>query len=136
MHLPRTGGLFASEVRRNSPAFNMGVRPGDLLMRSGAEQLETTEDLLALGDTLSLIRDGRTLTLSLTPDYTLDLPTGGVTLTSVQQGTRLEAAGLEAGIELSVQPVSKVRVPPTSINCSVSTNLFGWFMSATTAGCG
>jgi hypothetical protein len=127
MHLPRTGGLFASEVRRNSPAFNMGVRPGDLLMRSGAEQLETTEDLLALGDTLSLIRDGRTLTLSLTPDYTLDLPTGGVTLTSVQQGTRLKAAGLEAGDRI-VRAAGIEGPGPTDLNKLLSVDKPFWLV--------
>lgn len=96
MRLP-SGGLFASEVRRTSRAFNIGIRPGDLLVRTGNEPLARTEDLLALGKTVTLVRNGRRFTLSVDPTYTLEPPARSPTLTSVQPGTRLHAAGLRAG---------------------------------------
>lgn len=91
------GGLFVTEVRRTSRAFNMGLRPGDLLTRTGEDPLEQPEDLLALGDMVTVVRDGRPMQLLVTPPFSADQPLTGVVLTSVQPGTRLHAAGLRPG---------------------------------------
>jgi len=96
MKLP-AGGLFIGETRKGSRAFNMGLRPGDLLLRTGKDPLEKVEDLLALEDSVTLIREGRSITLSMTPDYTLDVPKAGAVLSTVQTETRLYKAGLRAG---------------------------------------
>lgn len=95
-HLPK-GGLFLTEVRRTSRAFNMGLRPGDLLLKTDEETLEQPEDILALGDNITLLRNRRQLTLPVVPHFSVDEPVTGALVTSIQPGTRLHAAGLQPG---------------------------------------
>jgi hypothetical protein len=96
LRVPATG-LFVAEVRRSSRAFNMGLRPGDVLLKTGDEDLEQPEDILALGDTITIWRNRRQVTLPVVPHFSVDEPVRGALLTSVQPGTRLHEAGLQPG---------------------------------------
>lgn len=126
MQVP-SGGLFIAETRKGSRAFNMGLRPGDLLVRTGSEPITTTEDLLALGKDVTLVRQGRTITLSMTPDYTLDVPKAGAVLSSVQPETRLYRAGLRPGDRII--RASGVEDPgPTELNRLMASSKPVWLV--------
>jgi hypothetical protein len=75
----------------------MGLRPGDVLLRTGDQNFERPEDALAVASDVTIWRSRRQMTLPVTPPFSLDVPTQGATLTSVQPGSRLHAAGLRPG---------------------------------------
>jgi S1-C subfamily serine protease len=87
----RDAGLFVGEVRRASPAANMGLHPGDLLL------VGRPEELLSEAEEISLIRDGIRMTLPVSPPYSLERQQEGAVLTSVHPNTRLAQAGLQPG---------------------------------------
>jgi membrane-associated protease RseP (regulator of RpoE activity) len=93
----RGGGLFVSEVRKQSPAAAIGIRPGDLLTSSGDFPLRQPEDLASLNDSLTLIRQGRKLVLASHPAFSVDQPATSAILSSVRPDSRLHVAGLRAG---------------------------------------
>jgi hypothetical protein len=90
LRLPPSG-LFVAEVRRSSPAANMGLRPGDML------QVERPEALLERQNEITLFRNGRRTTLPVSPPFSVERAEEGAVLTSVQPGTRLAEAGLQPG---------------------------------------
>jgi S1-C subfamily serine protease len=96
LRLP-SGGLFVSEVRQGSRAAGAGIRPGDLLVSTGDEPLKGAEDLLALGETISLVREGRKLVVATDPAFALDSNPAHPRLTALDQKSRLHAAGLRTG---------------------------------------
>ena len=89
-------GLFISEVRDTSRAASIGILPGDLLLRSGDRPLKSAEDVLALDDSITLLRAGRRLTLNAAPTFALAAPEG-TAITHVEPDSRVARASLRPG---------------------------------------
>jgi hypothetical protein len=97
MRQPRSGGLLVSEVRRASRAFQIGLRPGDLLLLVDGKPVTPGATIPPTAETVTVSRDSRQLTLEAHPPFALEPVAGGPVLTSVETGTRLHEAGLRAG---------------------------------------
>jgi regulator of sigma E protease len=99
-------------VEQRSPAERSGIRPGDLIVRVAGHSVPTWEELsMAVGSRanrdipIEIVRDGRTITLSVTPDARTKYEVGDIgvfpdvhpTVTQVVAGEAAEKGGLMAG---------------------------------------
>ncbi len=127
MRLPRSGGLFVSEVRRGSRAYQIGLRPGDLVTRLGDKTVENVSDLSSDAETLTLLRVGKSLTLDAHPPFALEPLAGGPVLTAVESGTRLFEAGLRAGDR--IVRINGIEDPgPTDLNRLFASEKPAWLV--------
>ena len=96
LRLPGSG-LFVAEVRRGSQAGNMGLLPGDVLIANEAGAIDRPEDLVVLGDKLTVWRNRRQIAVAASPEFLLDRWAAAPVLAAVEPGTRLHTAGLRPG---------------------------------------
>ena len=74
LDIPKDQGLLVRQVMPDSPAAKAGLKPNDILLQAGDKPLASTADLLAAVAaaktkelSLKLLRDGKSLTLAVTP---------------------------------------------------------------------
>ncbi len=99
-------------VEKGSPAERSGIRPGDRIIRVAGRAVPTWEDLsIAVGSRanrdipIDLVREGETITLSVTPDARTKYEIGDIgvypdvhpTITQVVSDEPAEKGGLRAG---------------------------------------
>jgi S1-C subfamily serine protease len=108
-------GALVLEVVRDSPAGEAGLRPGDVIVAVDSLPVRSIEELAALppepkaGQSLAVMRDGRTTRIELTREgrpssapLGLDLVSApeGLPVARVERGSRAAQAGLRAGDRL------------------------------------
>ena len=120
-HFGVDGGVMVSEVRENSPAAKAGLKAGDIIVEANGNAVNDDGELIRLindkkeGDiTLTIVRDGKRQTKSVTPEAAMD---GGLfTQGDGESGWRLSADPMVAPAPTQlVRPAKPAApmVPPT-----------------------
>lgn len=117
-HFGVDGGVMINEVRENSPAAKAGLQAGDLVIEANGKAVIDGDELVRLindkkeGDvTLTIVRDGKRQTKSVTPEASKD---GGFNIKSDgENGWRLSPGPMTAPAPLQLARPTAPSAPAT-----------------------